>query len=330
VRGTIVSSWQRNGSTVTYHATVPVGSTATIKLPLLGGQASTVRESGRTIFTGGHRGQPDSGLTVGTATDDTLTLTAGSGDYTFTVTPPATPFTKLSVTTGAAAPVTVGSSGDVTALIEGRSSGTGAVTVTATVPAGWTATASPAQIPLAPATTATSSTVRVTLPANASSGVYPVTVTTRAPDGTTASATVDVLVFGRWATGTTASASSEHAPNVVNGATRTYNAANAIDGDLTTFWNDNDQNVYPDTLTITTPAPGPLTGVGFASFPDGVPTAFTVQTWDGTQWVTQADISGNTQLDRWIPFASPVTTTQVRVIVTATQDGFTRIAEITP
>jgi len=330
VRGTIVSSWQRNGSTVTYHATVPVGSTATIQLPLLGGQASTVRESGHTIFTGGHAGEPDNGLTVGKATDDTLTLTAGSGDYTFTITPPAMPFTKLAVTTGAAAPVTVGSTGDVTALVEGRSTATGAVTVTATVPAGWTATASPAQIPLTPATTATSSTVRVTVPADAGSGPYPVTVTTRAPDGTTASATVDVLVFGRWAADTTASASSEHAPNVVNGATRTYVAANAIDGNLTTFWNDDDQNVYPDTLTITTPAARTLNGIGFASFPDGVPTAFTVQTWDGTQWVTQADLSGNARLDRWIPFAAPVTTTQVRIIVTATQDGFTRIAEITP
>jgi alpha-L-rhamnosidase len=140
----------------------------------------------------------------------------------------------------------------------------------------------------------------------------------------------DMPVFGTWATGTTASASSVHPPNIVNGVTRTYDAANAIDGNLATFWNDNDQYQFPDTLTITAPAPATLTGVGFASFSDGVPTDFTVQTWDGANWVTQAAVSGNSQLYRWIPFSSPVTTTQVRLVVTATQDGFTRIAELTP
>jgi len=38
-------------------------------------------------------------------------------------------------------------------------------------------------------------------------------------------------------------------------------------------------------------------------------------------------------MTRWIPFAAPVTTTKVRVIVTAsqTQNGnFTHVAELTP
>ncbi|MEK8145213.1 alpha-L-rhamnosidase C-terminal domain-containing protein [Streptomyces sp. M10(2022)] len=43
-RGTVESSWQRDGNTLTYHAVVPVGSTATIELPLLGGKRSVVRE----------------------------------------------------------------------------------------------------------------------------------------------------------------------------------------------------------------------------------------------------------------------------------------------
>jgi alpha-L-rhamnosidase len=46
--------------------------------------------------------------------------------------------------------------------------------------------------------------------------------------------------------------------------------------------------------------------------------------------VTQADVSGNTALYRWIPFGSPVTTAQVRVVVTGAQNTFTRIAELTP
>jgi alpha-L-rhamnosidase len=172
--------------------------------------------------------------------------------------------------------------------------------------------------------------VHLTVPASAKGGVYPITVTARGSDGTTSTTTLNVLVFGRWAAGTTATASSEHPPNQVNGATRTYTAANAIDGDLGTFWNDNDQNVYPDTLTITAPAAVSLSGVGFASFADGVPTEFTVQTWDGSQWTTQATVTGNSQVYRWIPFTATVSTTQVRLVVTATQDGFTRVAELTP
>ena len=65
----------------------------------------------------------------------------------------------------------------------------------------------------------------------------------------------------------------------------------------------------------------------------GVPTDFSVQTADGGGWVTQAQITGNTALYRWIPFATAVSASQVRVVVTAsqTQNGnFTRVAELTP
>jgi hypothetical protein len=140
-------------------------------------------------------------------------------------------------------------------------------------------------------------------------------------------------VFGSWPKGTTADASSAHAPNVFNGQTRTYDAANAVDGDLATFWNDDTAGQFPDTLTLTAPSPVTLHGVGFASIVDGVPTDFTVQTWDGAAWTTRAQVTGNTALDRWIPFDAPVTTSQVRLVVTAsqTQNGnFTRVAELTP
>jgi alpha-L-rhamnosidase len=67
-----------------------------------------------------------------------------------------------------------------------------------------------------------------------------------------------------------------------------------------------------------------------ASHPDGVPTEFVVQTWDGTQWLTQATITGNTAVARWIPFTAPVSTAKVRVEVTGAQASFSRIAELTP
>ena len=329
VRGKIVSSWERDGAKLTYHATVPVGAKATIRVPLLGGKQSAVSENGRRIFSGGRPGQSDPGLKVGQADDQALTLTASSGDYTFTVTPPAAPFTERTITAGAADPIVAGGSGDVQVAVEGRSTGGSWADLGAQVPAGWTVSAAPARVPLTPAATETLATVRITAPATTASGHYPVTITAAGPGGTTATTTVDVPVFGRWAAGTTASGSTEHPPNEVNGAVRTYVASNAIDGDRATFWNDDTDNTYPDTLTVTTPS-ATLTGVGFVSSPDGVPTAFTVQTWDGANWVTQATVTGNSSVSRWIPFTAPVTTTQVRVVVTAAQNTYTRIAELTP
>ena len=329
VRGTIVSSWHRDGAKLTYRAKVPVGSTATIQLPLLGGRRSTVREDGRTIFAGGRVGAADPGVKVGSADDEALTLTVGSGDYTFTVLPPAAGFTQLGVaTTGTPAPLAAGRSGQITALVQGRSTESGSAVLDVELPSGWTATS--ARIPLTPTSTSTTATVQVTPPSSVAGGTYPVKLKVRAPDGTTASSSVNLLVFGTWGAGTTASASSAHAPNIVDGKQRTYSAANAVDGDLATFWNDDTQDQYPDSLTVTAAAPSALRGVGFASHPDGVPTAFTVQTWDGSTWVTQADVPANGEVYRWIPFAAPVTTDQVRIVVTAAQNSFTRLAELTP
>jgi alpha-L-rhamnosidase len=141
---------------------------------------------------------------------------------------------------------------------------------------------------------------------------------------------VTVLVHGVWAAGTTASASSFHAPNVVDGATRTYAPANALDGDPSTFWNDDTADAYPDTLTVVAPTAVSLTGVSLASSVDGVPTSFTVQSWNGSDWTTQATVTGNTAVYQWIPFPALVTTAQVRVVVTGAQASYSRIAELTP
>lgn len=222
----------------------------------------------------------------------------------------------------ASIPVTVSATGD--RVVSG--------TVTATVPTGWTATSAPFSIDTRNGPGSAAVTIDVMPPAGTSGGPQPVTVTATG-GGTTATTTVPVLVFGTWAAGTTATASSFHAPNEYNGQTRTYDPGNAIDANLATFWNDDTPGAFPDTLTVTAPAPVALRGVGFASLIDGVPTNFSVQTWDGSQWVTQAQVSGNTALYRWIPFTASVTTAQVRVVVTAsqTQNGnFTRIAELTP
>ncbi|GLZ01731.1 hypothetical protein Acsp02_89820 [Actinoplanes sp. NBRC 103695] len=336
VRGKVVSSWSRSGSTLTYHAVVPVGSTAAIELPLLGGAGSTVREGGRVIWRAGRPAGTVPALTVGEVaggvSGGVLEMTAGSGDYTFTVTAPGTPVTALAVASAGddPSPITAGDSGDVTVLVEGSSTGGGKARLSAEVPAGWTAEPVPAAIPLRPSTTATLASLRLTVPAGTPGGAYPVTVTAKAPDGTRATTTVTVIVFGAWPAGTTVAASSHHEPNIVDGATRTYVPENAVDANPATFWNDNTENQYPDTLTVTAAAPVPLTGVGLGSHSDGVPTSFEVQTWDGATWTTQATITGNTARNRWIPFRAPVTTTRVRVVVNGSQNLWSRIAELAP
>jgi alpha-L-rhamnosidase len=142
------------------------------------------------------------------------------------------------------------------------------------------------------------------------------------------------VVFGAWPSGTTATVSSAHDPNYgSDGGYRTYGAGNTIDQDLATFWNDNTSGGYPDTLTVSAPSATTLSGVAFRSSPDGAPADFTVQTWNGSAWIAQATVTGNTAVTRWIVFPAAVTTNQVRVVVTrdATINGeFTRIAELAP
>ena len=139
----------------------------------------------------------------------------------------------------------------------------------------------------------------------------------------------------RWPEGTTAEASSTHAGNNGNdGRPRTYDARNAVDGDLDTFWNDDTERAFPDTLTITTPAPGELSGVTVVSSTDGAPADFTVDAWVDSAWRTAATVTGNSEVQRAVRFDAPVTTARVRITVTSAQDlgrgVFTRVNEVWP
>ncbi|WP_405834297.1 alpha-L-rhamnosidase C-terminal domain-containing protein [Streptomyces sp. NBC_01176] len=139
----------------------------------------------------------------------------------------------------------------------------------------------------------------------------------------------------RWPEGSTAVASSSHAGNNGNdGSPRTYDAGNAIDGNPDTFWNDDTLGVFPDTLTITVPSVQQLSGITVISNSDGVPTDFTVETWQNDAWHTAATVADNDVIQRAVPFAQPVSTTQVRITVTNVQDtprgAFTRVNEVWP
>lgn len=138
-----------------------------------------------------------------------------------------------------------------------------------------------------------------------------------------------------WPAGTSATASSYHAPNGGdNGQPRTYVPGNAIDGNTDTFWNDASPDTYPAWLQITSPAPVSLPGITLLSNSDGVPEDYTVATWNGTAWVTQATVTGNSAVEREVPFPQTVSTTQVLITVTLDQSSpegdYTRINEVYP
>jgi hypothetical protein len=244
--------------------------------------------------------------------------------------------TKLTVAAASTskAPVRAGHDLIVPVTVTGTAHRDGVLhgTVTADGPTGWTA--DPTHFTLNAHSGPIHTVVHVTLHSSSSKAVggqHKITVTATT-DHVTAHTKLPVLVFGNW-TASTAAGSSFHAPNTFNGQPRTYDASNAIDGNSATFWNDDTSGQFPDTLTVTSRAAVTLSGVGFTSSVDGVPTDFTIQTLGGTTWTTRAKITGNTALNRWIPFNSPVSTTQVRIVVTASQTkngNFTRVSELTP
>jgi hypothetical protein len=178
--------------------------------------------------------------------------------------------------------------------------------------------------------------------APASRDVRPVRVLSSAGDVTSPGgalghgvATLTATAPPVWPGGTTATASSYHAPNTGdNGQPRSYVPGNAIDGNTDTFWNDATPATYPATLTITAPSAVSLPGITVLSNSDGVPVDYTVSTWNGTAWVTQATVTGNSAIEREVPFPQPVSTTQVEITVTQDQNTpqgeYTRINEVYP
>jgi hypothetical protein len=328
--GDITLAWQHDVKARTFSETLnaPAQAIGRIEVPTFGAQTvvtvngKQVWNAGRSSAYGAHL-EGDYVVLTGAPTSAQIRSRAvGSVPTTLGIALTSSTSTVVLAGGTATIPVTVSASGEQ--VLSG--------TVSAQVPQGWTSSAAPFTLDPRSGPVNTVVKVSVTAPSSGSGGprIIPLTATA----GTaTASTSAQVIAFGKWQAGTTASASSYHAPNTYNGAVRTYDPGNAIDGNLATFWNDDTPGAFPDTLTITAPSAVTLTGVGFASIVDGVPTDFTVQTWDGSAWVTQASVTGNSALTRWIPFNGSVATTQVRVVVTAsqTQNGnFTRVAELTP
>jgi hypothetical protein len=329
--GDIKLAWTHDvrSRTFTEHLDAPARAVSQIQVPTYGA-ATRVTVNGTVVWNGtrslAYHAHVENGYVVLTGTPSRASIRSQAvGSVPTTLGVASTSSSTVPVLPGQSVtlPVTVSASGDQ--VVSG--------TVTAAVPAGWTVAPARFSLDTRDGPTDTVVDVTVTPPANDANGGQEAIRLEASGGGRQAGTTAQLLSFGSWPAGTTAAASSTHAPNTYNGQVRTYDASNAVDGDLATFWNNADSGEFPDTLTVTAPSAVTLHGVGFASIVDGVPTDFTVQTWDGTQWVTQASMSGNSALYRWIPFASASTTTQVRVVVTASQlqnGDYARVAELTP
>jgi hypothetical protein len=160
----------------------------------------------------------------------------------------------------------------------------------------------------------------------------------------TDSATVSVTVSG----GATRLNVAAAANGGVATASSTFNSSfpvTAVNDGLTTgsFWNDATANVYPDWVQVTFDGSKTITEVDVFTLQDGTQitptptmtfssygiTAFTVQYWTGSAWVTVpgGTITGNNLVWRKISFAA-LTTDRIRVQVSAAMLSYSRICEI--
>ncbi|MCJ1467265.1 hypothetical protein MMC07_005889 [Pseudocyphellaria aurata] len=132
-----------------------------------------------------------------------------------------------------------------------------------------------------------------------------------------------------WPTGTNAQASTVHS-RMIDGTT--FYASNAIDGNLTTKWNDDTLGGYPDILTVSIPIDVTLTGIIIISGEDGWLSEYTVETSGLTNdsgWTTPAQIHNATSPIQLINFLTPVIARQVRISVQLAGD-YSRIHEVYP
>ena len=131
-----------------------------------------------------------------------------------------------------------------------------------------------------------------------------------------------------------------------------YSPAGAINGDRKGLnwgagggWNDATAGSFPDWLQVDFAGAKTISEVRVFSVQDnfGAPgeptsaqtfslyglTSFTVQYWDGAQWVTVpgGTITGNWHVWRTVSFPA-VTTSRIRVVVNGAADGYSRLAEV--
>lgn len=100
----------------------------------------------------------------------------------------------------------------------------------------------------------------------------------------------------------------------VTSETEFMEARRAIDGDLRSRWT-SEKDVLPQWLELTWNTTQRPRGVRVV-FENAYATDYAVQTWNGTCWIDQAIVAGNTELTRVHEFSELVETSKLRILVT--------------
>ncbi len=93
-------------------------------------------------------------------------------------------------------------------------------------------------------------------------------------------------------------------------------ANRANDQNLETRWASKPHESMPQWLQIEWETPQELTGAHIL-FEDAYAENYTIQTWNGVDWVNQVNVTGNVILDRVHMFSEPVKTTKLRLYITS-------------
>jgi len=103
-----------------------------------------------------------------------------------------------------------------------------------------------------------------------------------------------------------------------------YPPSLVLDGSTTTYWEGGD-NTAPKWLELDLGSASPLYRVSFHFYPNSAqnrPMDYLVQTYDGTDWVTQVTVTGNSAETRTHAFYRPVSASRVRIYITESAGRF--------
>jgi len=93
-----------------------------------------------------------------------------------------------------------------------------------------------------------------------------------------------------------------------------FEAKYANDNDVHTRWA-SERDVLPQWLELTWDTPQQILGVRLL-FENAYAKDYSIQTWNGVEWVTQIEVADNNALERTHIFAEPVETSKLRILVT--------------
>ena len=303
-RGTVASSWRRDGRTVRFEMTVPPGAPARVELPMYGSARPQAMPG--TTWIGTENGR--------------AVYQVGSGHWVFTVQAPGTARQRAAQVAieppfGTDVPIVAGHERPAEFRVTNLEDHPVTVPVTAQATGGFTATAAN----------------RVTVGAGASIRV-PVTIGGSGTGGTLTvtagdrTATIPIHTTGDLARVATMTASSVHSgsdPAWANdGGTDPAVWLNGVGG-----WNDGTAGEFPDTLTATWQSPVTVGRVRIYSV-SPVIRDFQIQALVDGQWQTVGTVSGNTAAMVERTFA-PVSASALRLVVTDSGDhNYSRVLEL--